>query len=61
MGESFTLISEQKHDVASLGLRLAQLEAAGRCDVKRLIDLPMAWSDQWSTLGLKARAQNLVG
>jgi site-specific DNA recombinase len=25
--------------------------------VKRLIDLPMAWSDQWSALGLKAHAQ----
>jgi site-specific DNA recombinase len=25
--------------------------------VKRLMDLPMAWSDQWSTLGLKAPAQ----
>jgi hypothetical protein len=26
MGESFALVGEQKHDVASLGLRLAQLE-----------------------------------
>ena len=25
--------------------------------VKRLMDLPMAWSDQWSALGLKAPAQ----
>jgi site-specific DNA recombinase len=25
--------------------------------VKRLMDLPMAWSDQWSALGLKASAQ----
>ncbi len=24
---------------------------------KRLMDLPMAWSDQWSSLGLKASAQ----
>jgi site-specific DNA recombinase len=24
--------------------------------VKRLMDLPMAWSDQWSALGLKAPA-----
>lgn len=25
--------------------------------IKRLMDLPMAWSDQWSALGLKAPAQ----
>jgi hypothetical protein len=25
--------------------------------VKRLMDLPMGWSDQWSALGLKAPAQ----
>ena len=25
--------------------------------VKRLMDLPMAWSDQWSALGLKVPAQ----
>jgi site-specific DNA recombinase len=25
--------------------------------VKRLMDLPIAWSDQWSALGLKASAQ----
>ena len=25
--------------------------------VKRLMDLPMSWSDQWSVLGLKAPAQ----
>ena len=25
--------------------------------VKRLMDLPMAWSDQWSALGLKPPAQ----
>jgi site-specific DNA recombinase len=25
--------------------------------VKRLMDLPMAWSDQWSALGLKAPTQ----
>ena len=25
--------------------------------VKRLTDLPMAWSDQWSALGLKAPAR----
>jgi len=25
--------------------------------VKRLLDLPMGWSDQWSALGLKASAQ----
>ena len=24
---------------------------------KRLMDLPMAWSDQWSALGLKASAE----
>jgi len=24
--------------------------------VKRLMDLPMGWSDQWSALGLKAPA-----
>ncbi len=24
--------------------------------VKRLLDLPIAWSDQWSVLGLKAPA-----
>src|SRR5208282_1031285 len=27
--------------------------------VKRLMDLPIAWSDQWSALGLKAPAQTL--
>ena len=26
--------------------------------VKRLLDLPMGWSDQWSALGLKAPAQD---
>jgi len=25
--------------------------------VKRLVDLPMAWPDQWRTLGLQAQAQ----
>ena len=25
--------------------------------VKRLMDVPMAWPDQWSALGLKAPAQ----
>jgi hypothetical protein len=25
--------------------------------IKRLMDLPMAWSDQWSALGLKDPAQ----
>jgi site-specific DNA recombinase len=25
--------------------------------LKRLVDLPMAWSDQWRTLGLRAPAQ----
>ena len=25
--------------------------------VKRLMDLPMTWSDQWSALGLKTPAQ----
>ena len=25
--------------------------------IKRLMDLPMAWSDQWPALGLKAPAQ----
>ncbi len=25
--------------------------------VKRLMDLPIAWSEQWSALGLKAPAQ----
>ena len=25
--------------------------------VKRLMDLPMAWSDQWSALGLRAPAE----
>ena len=25
--------------------------------VKRVMDLPMAWSDQWSALGLKPPAQ----
>jgi site-specific DNA recombinase len=28
-----------------------------RFGVKRLMDLPMGWSDQWSALGLKAPAQ----
>jgi hypothetical protein len=26
-------------------------------NLKRLVDLPMAWSDQWRTLGLQAPAQ----
>jgi hypothetical protein len=25
--------------------------------LKRLVDLPMAWPDQWRTLGLQAPAQ----
>jgi site-specific DNA recombinase len=25
--------------------------------LKRLVDLPMAWADQWRTLGLQAPAQ----
>jgi hypothetical protein len=25
--------------------------------LKRLVDLPMAWSDQWQTLGLQPPAQ----
>ena len=28
--------------------------------VKRLFDLPMGWSDQWSALGLKASAQTYI-
>jgi hypothetical protein len=31
--------------------------ASARARVKRLMDLPMAWSDQWSALGLKDPAQ----
>ena len=43
---------------------LAQAAIDGRLPrgfgVKRLMDLPMAWSDQWSTLGLKSPAQSLI-
>jgi len=42
---------------------LAQAAIDGRLPrgfgVKRLMDLPMAWSDQWSTIGLKSPAQSL--
>jgi hypothetical protein len=47
--------------LAFLSPALAQAAIDGRLPrgfgVKRLIGLPMAWSDQWSTLGLKAPAQ----
>jgi hypothetical protein len=50
--------------LAFLSPALAQAAINGRLPrgfaVKRLMDLPMAWSDQWSTLGLKAPAQSLV-
>jgi site-specific DNA recombinase len=50
--------------LAFLSPALAQAAIDGRLPrgfgVKRLMDLPMAWSDQWSTLGLKAPAQSLV-
>ena len=42
-------------------LALASGERFGRLPrgfgAKRLMDLPMAWSDQWSVLGLKASAE----
>jgi hypothetical protein len=47
--------------LAFLSPALAQAAIDGRLPrgfgVKRLIGLPMVWSDQWSTLGLKASAQ----
>ena len=50
--------------LAFLSPALAQAAIDGRLPrgfgVKRLIDLPVGWSDQWSTLGLKAPAQSLV-
>jgi DNA invertase Pin-like site-specific DNA recombinase len=49
--------------LAFLSPALAQAAIDGRLPrgfgVKRMMDLPMAWSDQWSTLGLKAPAQSL--
>jgi hypothetical protein len=50
--------------LAFLSPALAQAAIDGRLPrgfgVKRMMDLPMAWSDQWSTLGLKAPAQLLI-
>ena len=50
--------------LAFLSPALAQAAIDGRLPrgfgVKRLIDLLVGWSDQWSTLGLKAPAQSLV-
>jgi site-specific DNA recombinase len=47
--------------LAFLSPALAQAAIDGRLPrgfgVKRLMDLPMAWSDQWSALGLRAPAQ----
>ena len=47
--------------LAFLSPPLAQAAVDGRLPrgfrVKRLMDLPMAWSDQWSALGLRAPAQ----
>jgi site-specific DNA recombinase len=49
--------------LAFLSPALGQAAIDGRLPrgfgVKRMMDLPMAWSDQWSTLGLKAPAQSL--
>jgi hypothetical protein len=47
--------------LAFLSPNLAKAAIDGRLPrgfgTKRLMDLPMAWSDQWSSLGLKASAQ----
>jgi hypothetical protein len=47
--------------VAYLAPEIVKAAVEGRLPrgfgLKRLVDLPMAWPDQWSTLGLQAPAQ----
>jgi hypothetical protein len=66
--ESIAAREKKTEHLIRMTLSLAVLSAAlvkaaieGRVfrgfGVKRLMDLPMSWSDQWSVLGLKAPAQ----
>ena len=66
--ESIAAREKKTEHLIRMTLSLAVLSAAlvkaaieGRVfrgfGVKRLMDLPMNWSDQWSVLGLKAPAQ----
>ena len=47
--------------LAFLALEIVKTAVEGRLPrgfgLKRLVDLPMAWPDQWGTLGLQAPAQ----
>ena len=47
------------HERPKSAVGLLSLQSVGKrgFGVKRLMDLPMAWPDQWSALGLRAPAE----
>jgi hypothetical protein len=57
MSQTFILTRSQARSLLSMPRLAVEGRLPRGFGLKRLVDLPMAWPDQWRTLGLQVPAQ----